>query len=686
MPFDDNTVFLSSRFEEFAPLRRALRERFAEHDRRLGLVLVGLDDGAATHRPPLAESLERLRGARFMILLLGEAYGDAVDGQNKSYVNLEYEAALEAEGDIQVIAFGIGPSYVGGRIAHSNDLRMAAFQRQVHANHTLRFFDGSESVDEQAAAIYLQLIYAVCDLRTATSQFDDRVDDDVDPEDLAENEEIESLEQRYGNGRRAPANTLSAAEALAQPTELAAREQCREADAAIRLGALRIARDHLRRAVELRPLDVEANYRLARLYIVSGQRKCLGEAVERLDLVRRIFERDKQQYHVCDCLLLQARALIDRGDIEAALALAEKACAEVPGYGRARYEHARLLLLAGRPEAARRGLLGAVKRYFPLWSQALRDPRLGAIIALAQEDVSRWLQSHREITRSTLEIESRIAGEAGVSMPTPPVLEAVRSPSALARLTCDSIGRQYDIVVAAFLQESSAMKAIEAGSAESATRNLREEQELLQQKHGQFTAELASTRRSLSIVRAIVALSVLVVVGVLFAWSSLSRSPAFAVLYIAGIVALLLLPRLSSGPLREQQEELNQLDEQRKKTDAQLQEIVAARRQLDEAAQMARATLRRVFLSWRGSLLRKGRHQPFLEIDNLLEPGDLFVADRDELDKLRQSEGAEVVLQDLLAPELVGDQQHGRRLYSVVIAEEKLLVLSEAGAYSWEQG
>lgn len=104
MPLDDNTVFLSSRFEEFAPLRDALRERFATQDRRPGLVMVGLDDGAATHRPPLAESLGRLRGARFMILLLGEACGEVVDGQGKSYVNLDYEAALETDGDVRVLS------------------------------------------------------------------------------------------------------------------------------------------------------------------------------------------------------------------------------------------------------------------------------------------------------------------------------------------------------------------------------------------------------------------------------------------------------------------------------------------------------------------------------------------------------------------------------------------------------
>ncbi|MBN8738594.1 MAG: DUF4062 domain-containing protein [Xanthomonadaceae bacterium] len=661
MRLDDRAVFLASRFAEFAPLRRALRDRLAAQDRRLGLVPVDLDDGAAAHLPPLNESLARLRRARFVILLLGEHYGDAVDGHAKSYVNLEYEAALETEGEIRVLAFGIGPSYAQGRIAYSGDPRLAAFQRQVETNHTLGFFDGSEGVEEQAAAIFQQLVYAVCDLRNGPESVDDDgPEEGVDADDLAEHEEIESLEQRYGNGSSArQPSPRSAADALTQPAELAAREQCREADMAIRLGALRIARDHLRHAVELRPLDVEANYRLARLYVASGQRKYLGEALERLDLVRRIFERDEQQYRVSDCLLLQAKALIGRGEIEPGLALAKRGCDTVPGYGRARYEYARLLLQTGFVDAARGELLNAIRRYFPLWRQARRDFVFDPIIHDTAAAVERWLQSLRDIVQRAFDAESTIARETGGTTPGLPELQAVCDPVALRRLSSMSIRRQHVVVTAALWRFLAVVsQAVDGGAGVQPPQQqsqLPVEIGALPARRDAFVATFEKRQRFARPVRLLTVLIAAAMLSVMLAASLLSMSFVVAALLLGGVVLIPLIGyQLGVSSLRERHRGL----------------------------MASEAQMQRVFQAWRSSLNSEGRFQPFGELDEKPTPGHLVVASAQAIDAMSRKYAVTVALQDVLAFEFAGDRDdRGRRLYKVAASTNDAAVLSELAAY-----
>src|SRR5690606_18771863 len=65
--------------------------------------------------------------------------------------------------------------------------------------------------------------------------------------------------------------------ALLQPAAVAAREQRQEASRAIELQDYGVAVAHLRRAVELKPLDIKSNYWLAQLYIALGRKDRLAE-------------------------------------------------------------------------------------------------------------------------------------------------------------------------------------------------------------------------------------------------------------------------------------------------------------------------------------------------------------------------------------------------------------------------
>ncbi|MFP5483999.1 MAG: DUF4062 domain-containing protein, partial [Gammaproteobacteria bacterium] len=82
-------VFLASRFEEFAELRKQLKELIANYP-VVQLAPIDLNDGNVSHRPPLAECLGYVRRAEFMILLLGDIYGSLAPKADKSFTHLEY--------------------------------------------------------------------------------------------------------------------------------------------------------------------------------------------------------------------------------------------------------------------------------------------------------------------------------------------------------------------------------------------------------------------------------------------------------------------------------------------------------------------------------------------------------------------------------------------------------------------
>jgi hypothetical protein len=99
-------VFISSNFEEFSQLRGELKERI---DRAGFARAIDLDRNVPDPRSPLQLSLNKVRSADLLVLLVGERYGDGrPDGQH-SFTHLEYREA-QAEG-IPILAYFIGLSF-----------------------------------------------------------------------------------------------------------------------------------------------------------------------------------------------------------------------------------------------------------------------------------------------------------------------------------------------------------------------------------------------------------------------------------------------------------------------------------------------------------------------------------------------------------------------------------------------
>ncbi|MCX5800584.1 MAG: DUF4062 domain-containing protein [Candidatus Eisenbacteria bacterium] len=287
MAITKKEVFISSNFDEFPDLRRELRD-LINSNRIFSMQAIDLNENRAIGRPPLVNSIDAVKRSEVMVLLVGEQYGGIPSGEHLSYCHLEYRAALESDCGSVILPYFFGSEPDGMRRGAS-DPRLSTWQREILDNHTVAFYQ-TASVDWPAVAqlIFQDVQKAQYDLLTGTDQMEVDAADDTDKEfgalDLASLtvEELAYLERRSGVD---PSNLgeeklRSKIDLATMPARAAALEQRAEALRALKLGERKLAVEHLRRALQQRPLDMEVNYWLSRLLVSTGRRKECKEAVQ----------------------------------------------------------------------------------------------------------------------------------------------------------------------------------------------------------------------------------------------------------------------------------------------------------------------------------------------------------------------------------------------------------------------
>lgn len=420
-------VFLASRFEEFAELRRQLKELIANYP-VVQLAPIDLNDGNVSHRPPLAECLGYVRRAEFMILLLGDTYGSLAPKADKSFTHLEYEEAIKEGAGTRVLVFGIGEHYRGGRIRYSEDERLAGWQKQVEENHTVGFFDPETPGEAIAKSIFDRLLAALYEMRFGALSVDGRGDvpdelfDAIEDESLLDDAEVSSLEERNARGpslvddRARFANTLAA---VTQPAAVAALEQREEAQRALDIGEYGVAIRHLKRALEFKPLELISNYWLAQLYVALGRKEKAPEAMEMAERAGRIAERDALPYRASAAYVTAARAARLAGHPDEALGFAKQAIEVAPRFARAHIELARQCALRRENKAA----LEAIRQAFVLYPRSLREvfgdpvfrPMRKEIDTLVQELKAKIARDVADLARIEGEI-AKLAGKSAVNI------------------------------------------------------------------------------------------------------------------------------------------------------------------------------------------------------------------------------------------------------------------------------
>lgn len=435
-------IFIASRFGEFSLLRAALRERI---DKMRGLSAIDLNDGAVTDRPPLEECLYYVRHSEIMILLLGDTYGSLAPGHDKSFTHLEYEEAIRDGSSTRVLVFCIGRSYENACIRYSTEEpRLAAWQRQVEANHTIGFIDPDRSPEDAAEEILRHLVRALHEL-TALRRADEAEEvseetaltGEVPDGTLPDEATVEWLDERIAQrSARLPLDDsaiLDQTAATLFPAAVAAREQRIEAARALELGELGVAIRHLRRALEFQPLNIEANYWLARLYVALDRKERALEAMELAERAARAAEGAGLLARTAASHIIAARAASLAGRTHEAIALVQEAQRVMPTYSKVHIELARHQVTAGQVDAALRAIQTAFEIYPPSLDEVLNDPAFDAAaqqIAALIDDIKGRIE---ERLRKVLGAEDRIARLAGTT-PRYAANDLPRNPLAMINL------------------------------------------------------------------------------------------------------------------------------------------------------------------------------------------------------------------------------------------------------------
>jgi tetratricopeptide (TPR) repeat protein len=439
------TVFIASRFDEFTELRKALVLEIAATK---PMAAIDLNDGYARHEPPLAECLARVRGADLMVLLIGDSYGPNAPGKTKSFTHLEYDEAARDGSKTRLLVYRVHE-----RGAKAGERRAAdEWLRELQEKHTPKELDVTLAPKARASEITKHLFAALYDLRFGKlSDEDDEYESDLDEtEDAFDDSEIESLDAADAEARGEAGDAiddLPAGSEGRRPAAAAAIEQRLEAERATQLGEYGIAIQHLRKALDLRPLDGLANFWLARLYIVLNREDRLGEAVNLAERAARIAKDEQRPYRASRSYLLAARALTAMSHFPDAHRAVDLALEQKPDFAKAYIERARICCADGRRAPAVAAVREAFRYHSRSLPQALRDPHLESIRAdlrdLLREQTALWQRDVMHLLAIESWLGTQVDPPLSEAAPAPPSTENLQT---LRHLGQDSVKRQRELV------------------------------------------------------------------------------------------------------------------------------------------------------------------------------------------------------------------------------------------------
>jgi tetratricopeptide (TPR) repeat protein len=354
-------VFIASNFTEFLALREELKQRI---DSAGFARAVDLNRNEADARSPLRRSIGRVRSSDLVVLLVGTQYGQDRPDRKHSYTHLEYLEA-RAEG-LPVLPYFIGPDYSKSeRQPQRGDPQLNPLERDVLAYRsdlTIAFHD-ADAEPAQLADTILDRIREVL-----LSVQDGAAEDDEDLGGFEHDSFGENDLQRLERGKRPPNPLTSQLELLCRPAEAAAAEQLRESRRARQARDRSTAIHHLRKALALRPLDLDAGYELGRLLLTSTRHKHLREASKLAQRVARVAATEGNEIRQGFALALAASAEARQHNEERALAIAAQAIEAADRVAAIHIEYAAICARLGRfPEAIQEARRAFVLRPASFW-------------------------------------------------------------------------------------------------------------------------------------------------------------------------------------------------------------------------------------------------------------------------------------------------------------------------------
>lgn len=422
---------------------------------------IDLDDGRASGMPLLYECLRNVAGAEFMVLLMGDTYGPSAPGKQKSYTQLEYEHAVREGSKTTVLVFDFSTPTstlsTGGKQTAS-ERRLRSWRRVLQHRHKVCSLDPSDGIAAHVDRI-VKCLHEQVSLRVQEfgAEIESEVDEDEQFDGVAEgldddfdDNEIDRLEIIDAEARgAAPAPDAPEVDehyVATHPAAVAAREQIAEGRRAIELSEYGLAVAHLKRALELTPMNGEVCTLLARLYLLFARTDRLSQAIILAERAARIAARDGLSYLAAARFLLAARAaaFLDTADAHRYVDLALE---QQPAFARAFLERARIFCKEDEATKA----VGAVREAYRLrnWSlfSAIKSPALRPIISQLRALLKQETERAREMVVRIVAVEERLRALKGE--PDEVALDGRGAPTGLLRLRSlcqSSLERQQKLV------------------------------------------------------------------------------------------------------------------------------------------------------------------------------------------------------------------------------------------------
>lgn len=427
-------VFLSSRFGEFAEYRNEIVKHIdaLKVGDIFGLEVLDYGDGHARHRPPQEVCPAGARQSEFMILLLGDTYGELAPGTDVSQTHLEYREATAPGSNTWVIPAIISEHSREHWGEHPLPEGATRFRDEVIQRHTVSIFVKSEDPRAVASSIVMSLQKEVAQwMRGAPDPDDESIE--AEARSTIDVGQVDDLERgQLAKFQRAEPDYPY--RATQGPVSEAADEHRRLAAAARLEGEPDVARRHIEQSLLCKPLQPKVQYELAMLYLGRpSTRQQLVVAERHLAQSARWFDRQQLPFWRSACLIGLARVQLALGRT-LAVGTCEQALAPPQGYAHsfefraARFEYARVLSLVGQRDKALREL-DTLGRYSPRYlAQASRDIAFGEIRAQINERLAEQKQRMGKVAeylRETHEQRMGIKSSIGALLPEFPAANPI---------------------------------------------------------------------------------------------------------------------------------------------------------------------------------------------------------------------------------------------------------------------
>lgn len=342
-------VFLSSRFEEFRPLRSRLKA-ILQDAATIKCNVIDLEDSYPDGQPPWRISVEGARSADVFVLFVGGEYGSIPSGKMQSYVELEYSAAVEKGSRTQVLAY-----LTAEALRSEPSTPLGRLCEKIACRHRYERLNLNEEISATAYRIAHHVQRAALTLLSAVSgHLDGYGDTEIDDSEEYGGDALEQ-DRRIENDPHLRLITnvhkWSDRDLMISGNRARLEERRQQAISALEQGEWRRALWYLRQCIQREPWDLPALFWSARLRLISGRRDdaevALRLAVRATRVARSIHQGGETNIPLAACFLQAARAAAQKGEVDEAVGYAEAARAAARFYWRTHYELARQHGIAG---------------------------------------------------------------------------------------------------------------------------------------------------------------------------------------------------------------------------------------------------------------------------------------------------------------------------------------------------